>query len=327
MLIPIAPVKNQCSRNYFYGKDSDLDRAIKCAEDDYSAVRDAILNKPQATLSQAQRDVLKSFWLMQHLRTDAASQRISQMMDDAEATFGFSGARFRLEIHAAVQMAMSICFESQANVADLRVCLIRNASKIPFVTSDDPAVLTRCPLLRSRHDLGGGFGTASAGVVLLLPLSPDVMFVAYDRAVYSIPHSGGWLKIRDPLDIDALNQHQFLNACANIFVSDVALGDYAVKAAERLDSIRPVARHRVQHYAYIEATNRYLAIPRERMVDYDSGALAVQPVRVEPLSWPKQLQVRADAHGFGNGSAAGLVRVAHMPARETWRPFKKFQFT
>ena len=81
-LILNAPVKNQCSKDYFYGKDEQLEKAIQLIESGYGkALRDLIQNS--RPLTEGNKTVFKIFWLFQHLRTEAAATRAVQM---AEAT-------------------------------------------------------------------------------------------------------------------------------------------------------------------------------------------------------------------------------------------------
>src|SRR6476660_6741129 len=66
--IELAPVKHQCSGDYFYGKDPELEKAIQSVEGAYGATLRAIIG-PQYSLTDEHRHVLKIFWLLQHLRT------------------------------------------------------------------------------------------------------------------------------------------------------------------------------------------------------------------------------------------------------------------
>ncbi len=134
-----APVKHQCSGDYFYGKDLLLEKAIQGIESVYSNVLREIL-KPGYVLTDEHREILKLFWLLQHLRTEAASKRSVEMTDLTRTTIGLNSS-FGFEIREAVQVAMKTFAESTHVVADLKICLMRNQTRIPFFTSDDPAVL------------------------------------------------------------------------------------------------------------------------------------------------------------------------------------------
>ena len=69
-----APVKNQCSRDYFYGKDQVLEKAIQSVEGTYAQTLSNILQAGFHVTDET-REVLRVFWLMQHMRTEAAAKR------------------------------------------------------------------------------------------------------------------------------------------------------------------------------------------------------------------------------------------------------------
>jgi hypothetical protein len=71
--IQLAPVKNQCSRNYFYGQDQKLERAIQSVECEYGTALHDIL-RPGYVLNDEHRTILRIFWLFQYLRTEAAKK-------------------------------------------------------------------------------------------------------------------------------------------------------------------------------------------------------------------------------------------------------------
>jgi len=77
-IIPMAPVKNQCSGNYFYGQDKQLEHAIQLVESGYGISLRKILNSSK-TLPDSDKSILNTFWLFQHLRTEAAATRAVEM--------------------------------------------------------------------------------------------------------------------------------------------------------------------------------------------------------------------------------------------------------
>lgn len=155
--IELASLKHQCSGDYFYGNDPLLENAIQSTEGAYGTALREIL-KPDYRLTDKHRFLLKLFWLLQQLRTEAASKRSVEMTDAARDVIGLKETDFRLETREAVQMAMRAFSESMDVVADLKVCLLKNRTDIPFFTSDDPAVLTNRWYLESTKTRGRSFG-------------------------------------------------------------------------------------------------------------------------------------------------------------------------
>jgi hypothetical protein len=305
-----APVKNQCSGDYFYGKDLALDKALQATEAAYGkALRDIL--RPGYKLTDSHRDFLRRFWLLQFMRTDAASRRAVEMNAAMEDIIGIEVPDFRYGIREAVQIAMRVFADKMNLVDDLKICLFKNRTSIPFVTSDDPAVVTNRWYLRDRRTRGRAFGLRSAGNLLLLPLSPRVLCLGYDGDVYSVPHKGGWVDVRNDKDVEALNQYQFLNCWANIYVHDSAYSRKVYDVFCTLASIRPKERH-IINYAVLDTHEgefkRYRVIDPDRAVDHQEALIHIQKVYAQPNAWPKQLRWRSRGIVFTNGTGIGYVR-------------------
>ena len=78
-----APVKGQCSGDYFYGEDLVLERAMQRFEGQYASRLRAIL-APGYRLVADDEVMLRRFWLLQYLRTEAASLRFVKISDHIE---------------------------------------------------------------------------------------------------------------------------------------------------------------------------------------------------------------------------------------------------
>jgi hypothetical protein len=319
-----APLKHQCSGDYFYGKDARLEAALQAVEGAYAASVKVILS-PGYKLSDEHRHLLKVFWLMQHLRTEAASRRSVEMSEAMRKVIGAEQDSFRLEIKEAVQIAMQAFAESMNILADLKVALVRNRSGVPFVTSDDPAVLTNRWHLHNYRRLGRTFGLQSAGDVMLLPISPNVLCLAYDGDVHSVSHTSGWAELRNDADADALNQHQYLNCRANIFLQCAGHGPHVHESYLRIAPLRPPQRHRLT-YAVRDKTvgehTRYVVVDPAAAREHEEALIHTGTVHPTPATWPRLLTWRAGAHVFTNGTGLGYVRRAFTD-RSTRQPFKR----
>lgn len=305
-----ASVKHQCSGNYFYGKDPLLERAIQDIEGSYSNILHELL-KPGYVLTDEHRHVLRVFWLLQHLRTEAASRRSVEMTEAVQGVSGQTDFSFCCEIREAVQVAMEIFAESMDSVADMKVCLVRNRTGTPFITSDDPAVLTNRWYLESARTKGRSFGLHSAGSIFLLPVSPKILCIGFDGDVYSVPDRNGWAEVRRDADVEAFNQHQFLNCRANLFVQDSANFQHVHESFLRAVSCRPERRHKL-HYAVLDSREggfaSYRVVNRAEAGDHEEAMIHVQTMHARPMYWPRQISWRLNGFVFTNGTAAGYVR-------------------
>jgi Protein of unknown function (DUF4238) len=215
--------------------------------------------------------------------------------------------------------------ESMHILDDLKVVLVRNRSEVPFFTSDDPAVLTNRWHLHNSRKLGRTFGLQSAGAIMLLPISPSVLCMAYDGDVHSVSHSGGWVDLKSDADADALNQHQYLNCRANIFFRDDGHGPEVHESVLRIHSLRPAQRHKLT-YAVRDQTvgehTRYVVVDPVTAREHTDAIIHTETVHAAPASWPRLLSWRVGAHVYSNGTGLGYVRKV-FTNRPTRQPFKR----
>lgn len=324
--IPKAPVKNQCSSDYFYGKDEKLESAIQFVEGNYATTLRDIINGPH-NLSERQEVVLKRFWLLQYLRTEAASKRSVEMTNgitEVAGITGIKGEEFNLGIKEAVQMSMKTYAENMYIIDDLKICLISNKTDFPFVTSDDPAVLSNRWHLNDWRTKFRSFGLGTSGDLLFLPLTPKIICVAYDGDVYSIPHKNGWARISRIHDVKTFNEHQFLNCRANIFLKDIEHESFVGESFDEVAHNRPHERHRI-NYAVLDYSNgdysRYMAVDPAEAGEHQKAIIHTETIHHRPVSWPSVIRWRINGKVYTNGTGLGYLRKHHI--RPEYRGFYK----
>jgi len=310
-VIPCAPVKNQCSGDYFYGKDQLLESAIRTVEGAYgSVVRD--LRAPGQALRPGHRAVLLKFWLLQYMRTEAASRRSVEMAADLSEFAGDEAPPFGFGIKQAVQVAMRTYADIMQMMDDLKLCLVRNRTSVPFVTSDDPAILTNRWYLEDIRIRGRSFGLQSSGALALLPLTPKIACVAYDGDVYSIPHQSGWVEVRRDTDVRALNQHQFLNCFANVFLHDISCSGEIISQYSAAESRRLRERRRfhvaVRDKVEGDHTRYRVVTPEEAKSANEDALFHLEALHYQPSNWPSFIKWRAPGAVYTNGTGLKYVR-------------------
>lgn len=310
-LISNAPVKNQCSKDYFYGADEKLENAIQILESDYSrSLRNLI--QENRSLSEENKTVFRIFWLFQHLRTEAAAMSAVQMAETTSNIADLPPGEFSLGIKEAVQIACHIFFEAIHELDDLKFCIIKNKTNFPFITSDNPAVLTNRWQLENKKTHGLSFGIGSAGMLAILPLTPRLLLLGYDGDVYSVPSERGVVEIRSTRDVIAFNRHQFLQCAANVYVHD-ATHEYALaKHYSEIETARPTSRH-IIHYAEIDSVlgdyARYVVVPPEKRDKTKEAMMHNQVIHPHPGIWPSQVKIRTNGAVYTNGTGVGYVRA------------------
>ena len=308
-----APVKNQCSRDYFYGKDPKLESAINFIENHYGEVV-RMLERGYPSVDSRITIVLARFIYLQYLRTEAASRAMSEMLLALHDVPGsdIPLPSMRDAMLEAVQAAMHHYREAMQIVDDLTLCLVRNRTDVPFITSDDPAVLTNWLHLERRPKALRSFGPKSAGAIFLLPLTSDLCAIMFDSAVYACDHQSGLIDLNRPDDVAALNAHQILRCHKNIYFRDWAARNDLLTAVATIKPRRPTMRQTVTQLVLEEKTDwgeKYVVKPITDIQDGKRAMVHVQTNHPEPESWPGFLRFRPDATAYSNNTGAGLTRL------------------
>lgn len=313
-IIEGAAVKHQCSGSYFYGEDEKLEAAIQFIEQKYSNTLRRIRESSYYRLEDDDELILKRFWLLQYLRTEAASRRAVEMNNQLGELVG-ADSSFNLEIRDAVLMAMETFANEMEIIDDMRVCLLKNNTETPFITSDDPAVLANRWFQTDDRHRGSTFGLGSAGALAILPLCKNLMFIAYDSDVYSIPKNAGIVKTKREDDVQSLNQLQFLNCRANIFPGQTCDGEALHQSFQTCVNDRLEERH-VLHYSVLDQANgdykRYRVVDSPDDEDHQEALVHSQTLHPSPKNWPLLLRWRKKGFGMVNGTGIGCVRQSRV---------------
>lgn len=322
--IPRAPVKGQCSGDYFYGEDLELETLLQSFEGEYATRLLAIL-APNYQLTAADEVFLRRFWRLQYLRTEAASLRAVQMLQQMGDDLGAAAAEFKTTVKEAVQAAMYTFFAAADVVSDLKVRLVRNHTDRDFITSDNPAVMSNRWHLTDPRVRGVAPGLQNAGVIGLLPLSPQVLCILYDGDLHTIPHQAGWIDATTVADVDAFNEHQVLNCEANLYFREWDGRDRVSEAAHATMARRPQARHQIVYMAFDRRDARgkiYVPVSaaeaskRQDVIVHSASVLAV------PTRWPKQLGWRPGGVVYDSGNGSGFLRSARRDGGANYKKIR-----
>lgn len=319
-----AAVRHQCSGPNFYGPDEKLERAIQSLETAYGATMRTL------TLSSGKADdramfTLARFFLFQHMRTEAAAMHAVEANRAMRDAANLGDALPGLAMRDAVQLACRAFVDTIDVVDDLRGCIIKNVTSLPFVTSDNPAILTN----RWRFERPRGpwttFGLGSAGALLFLPLSPRLLYLAYDADVYSVPHEAGVLTVKSEGDVEAFNRHQVLHCIANLYFHDGSHADRLLAAAVNGALLRTPSRQDVT-YARFDTRDRghdrYVIGDARDGPQHEQALIHSRAVHPNPLRWPSVVVIRKNGSVFTNGTGLRYVRWRRTQEPSS-RPFWK----
>ncbi len=311
-LIKNAPIKNQCSKNYFYGEDLVLEKALQPIEGQFSEMIRTI-EKPGYILTEEDKVFFKEFWLLQYIRTEEFSKSIAKSTEkDVETLFSID---IKMNIKEVVRKSMYLLEKNRHLVDDLKFCILENNTKTDFITSDNPAILTNRWHFLNKEAQFRSFGLQSAGSLFILPLSPKLLMLAYDGDVYSISNTKGWVQIKNKFDVNAFNYFQFLNCEANIYVRSPDTLHYLECLYTEIKYLRPLQVYKTEFLALDNTKDKietYVPIEFSEIKESQKVLKTSQFVYVAPPIWSRLIRWKHRGFVMTNGSAHGFVRKARV---------------
>lgn len=214
-----APLSGQCAKDYFYGKDLQIEKALGELESAFATNVRKIRSSPEHVTGEQLED-LKGFMCIQASRTRTATEETAAFMVAIEEELATTDREFvernRFDRKSAIQLALSAGIKIDRACADLKAGLIVNQSSLDFITSDQPVVHTNRYHIQKLQT--SEFGYLNAGTIMWLPLSSRLCIFFYDRNIYFVPEMHGFLlRLADPTDVKAVNEFQFLQARDNVY--------------------------------------------------------------------------------------------------------------
>jgi hypothetical protein len=321
-LIRNAPVKHQCSRDYFYGRHQELENAIQALEGDYANVIRRLVARSNH-IEEQDAKFLSSFWIFQHVRTEALQQSIVKQGVELQQVVGQELPEFAFDRTEATLLALDAFAHNSEAIADLSVVLVKNGTTTAFLTSDNPAVQTNRWALHNSARRVATFGMHSAGALALLPITPKLLVMLYDKDIYSVSHVDRLVIARNAADVRALNEHQQLNCVANLYVAP-SFTEEQIAQLPDLTKERAASGPRIHVFQKKDnADQKYYATPVFDRTKGTEAIFATPTYFASPNGWPSFLNWRSKGFYFANGSGVGQVRRAWIRREPDTKPFEK----
>jgi hypothetical protein len=239
-----APLKNQASKNWFYGNDA-AESVLgeiegKCA----AAFKSLIETQEPGSLDEETVTWLLAHMTLQRARTQAArdagqpmADRFTQLhmetaidstpdMSDEERNMLLSAIPFISAdpVHAQ-GLEMHVALENCASLADLFPLLLVNKTNRPFIFGDAPSVFYNAYYRNVR--LRGVLGFETPGLMAILPLGERLCLMLLDADCYQLRGArDNKLPIRDLADVAALNRLQLHASSDCVYFADPAHAAY-----------------------------------------------------------------------------------------------------
>lgn len=238
LLIGKANLKNQCYRDYMYGKDGKHEANLSKLE---GALADLLRKVLSTNLLPApwstDHESLCIFTILQNARTAYASDAMDEFSDKMWKQVLEKDPRVSPEMLEKVRIGN----RDPANFAivtmlrlyhlimdlDYRLLLAHEGSE--FITSDNPVVLYN--QLLEFESIGSKTGLACKGLQIFFPLSPKVLLTFFDPNVYVYsPRQSIIAHVPTRQDMNKINALQVVSALENVYFTSPAADIFRVMA-------------------------------------------------------------------------------------------------
>lgn len=242
-----APIKSQCSKDYFYTKNPIYEEKFQEIEDAQLSLINSIIEEkspPKPDMSfKPWRDLLACVMFQagrtasQVVHADHFLNQLGKAM--LRHQFEREGNAELLEYLPDVTLSTTNAVLDSIMqhlimhplLSDLECVLLLNETSEDFLTSDHPVAL--CNSIPSIRPGGASLGFASRGLIVVYPISPRASLMFSDPEVYRINSQKRLLSIYKKHDIVELNLMQFGNAYENVYFSTSSRVEQTLDAFRR----------------------------------------------------------------------------------------------
>ena len=226
-----ASLRNQCYRDYFYGKKQILEKTLGEIEAGVNHIFNII--DETKTLPPSNNPIyifLIIFIVIQHGRTKYAVEALNEMTDKSAKLLlspmakrdGIDLDKVKIGLKNAAQRSVALNTQMYPMLLDLRCKLLINCTNVEFVTSDNPVVFYNKLMDFRKH--GSNTGYANKGLQIFFPIDPNSLILLYDRDVYRVGNDKeDVIEIKDVRDIYEINTLQICSCLENIYFLDQRL--------------------------------------------------------------------------------------------------------
>lgn len=320
-----ASIKSQCSRNYFYGSDNIFEDFLQYFEGRYGQ---SIGRIQEQKIFSSDASAMFDFFMLQHLRTPHQLAQRREVADAFRQTViggkplhdVLDDAKKPIDDQREMQQQIYMAAKSGNLLHDLRPVFLFNHTKVPFITSDNPACVTNRLYTQRYQDQTSGL--IQSGTTIFLPLTPQIAFMGYDDEVFKRPCDGLKYHVRNERDVDRINELQVQMATSTLYFSNWADREYVKCLSKRCVNMRRNSWVFVwtgildsddgefERYRTVVETDTASTAPRVTSVSMYNAA---------PSTWPSFLKFKLRPRGYTTGSAVGFVREAYAKTKDRKR--------
>lgn len=252
-LIKSAPIKGQCCRDYFYGKNPESEKGLSAVEGEVAELFRLINGQGRLPRYFTAGHFLLCFHIAsQASRTQYAADALNALADgmmrevlkrDPNITQEMlAQVRFGYDDPALISTAQGALHFPLLMDLECRVLLAPRGTE--FITSDNPVV--KYNQFMMWRNAGSNTGIGSKGLQIFFPIWPFLTLVMYDRDVYHFGSAkSAPVYMASAIDVHELNMLQVASASKNVYTFSCA--------ANILKVTQDAARYRRKKKAIVRA--------------------------------------------------------------------------
>lgn len=231
---PTSTLKDQGSKNFFYGADGKMEDHLSILEGLFSqSIRKIVDNIEIPKDKNDDHYNLLMFILLTDLRNPVRISNAQDMVEKGKSLLQAQSPEQNMDKfmpsvdhETAINLTISQLTVLVPYINDLGYKLLVNKTNVSFVSSDFPIVKYNQILerLKWKH-AKAGYGTI--GLQIFVPLSPELSVIFYDQNIYKVGNKKEReIYITDENDIYQLNLLQFVNCFETVYFNENVSKEY-----------------------------------------------------------------------------------------------------
>ncbi len=224
--------ESQCYKKYLYGEDGILESKLSNKEGEWATVCKKAIEKRE--LLQLDIALLKEFIIYQKQRTNdsierSRRERLEILREYAKMISIKTGLIYDDSVEDYCQKKADEAMTPAENVLlaeklrkyveDLGILVIHYSTGNTLITTDSPVVSLNSFMLFT------GFGYDNLGVSFFLPLSPNVLLIMYDDALYGKYKNQIYVESKDEDEVLLINRYELIHADKKCFSTNKKIFD------------------------------------------------------------------------------------------------------
>jgi len=254
--VPLASLKTQAYKNYFYGENGRMEHNLSILEaNSGTVIKNILQNNTLPGLKSHDHITLLAFTVFLKSRTLYSAEEHQEMVEKLIKTIYSKDSRlknhlnnFRIIVNGPTRLALRSVAQCLPIALDLYYKLLINQTNISFITSDNPVIYYN-QFMELKKAFASGTGLACKGLEIFLPLSPRHYIIFFDRDVYKIGLKKDiYVMISDQKDVISLNELQCMSAYENLYFNQDISQYEIIKLIHKAERYRRKTKADVDEY-------------------------------------------------------------------------------